>query len=669
MFRTEFIQLGAALSAFSGLLTPFLGRFVSQQRQRALESATKRISIRSLALLLLLSSLLCLSLFYLSANAESGRNVTTAALLSLACGVGIIADRIRLGFRGQFAFQALLSITAAAVGGRIEVTQGAVPILDVLFTAIFIIGIINAMAALNFMDGFGALAAFLASSCLAILFGVTTTDQAGLIFSLFLSGASLAFFLMHRPSAVGSLSDIGVMLLNTTLALLVIRAWNAAGAGVEFPPAFFLPMVLILPILLAGVHREQMTLRRRMRITTILIVAGHLPSWIPVALSADLRMPAVLTAVGSTILWTALITQRRPLRGWSLRVMAEPIADILRVAALTVALTTLASVVMTDPVLIVWSVGSSILTTALLIAMVYLWRKRASTNRMPDVIILGSAEEFRRVAEVVNRCGDLIGRRKLARCRINARSKHAPPAVRNYLRRGLTVLILDDDAGELAELRSYGDLVFATDCVLLRELLDRYNHVADYRFPFGEVLHNVVHRLIALVALIVLMPVWLAVAILIKLDDGGPIFFRQRRLGHNGRRFTLYKFRSMRVDAPRYGESPREKVDPRVTRIGRIIRKLSLDEIPQLFNVIKGDMRLVGPRPEMPFICAQYSPDQRRRLDIPPGVTGLWQISPHRNEPIHEHVEYDLAYRGARGPILDLAIMISTLLGGVKTGY
>jgi lipopolysaccharide/colanic/teichoic acid biosynthesis glycosyltransferase len=125
----------------------------------------------------------------------------------------------------------------------------------------------------------------------------------------------------------------------------------------------------------------------------------------------------------------------------------------------------------------------------------------------------------------------------------------------------------------------------------------------------------------------------------------------------------------MRVDAAKYGESPTTSADARVTRVGRVIRKLSLDELPQLINVLRGDMRLVGPRPEMPFICSRYTPHQRQRLLVPPGVTGLWQISPHRNAPIHDHVEYDLAYANARGPILDVAVVIATVLSALKSGF
>jgi lipopolysaccharide/colanic/teichoic acid biosynthesis glycosyltransferase len=125
----------------------------------------------------------------------------------------------------------------------------------------------------------------------------------------------------------------------------------------------------------------------------------------------------------------------------------------------------------------------------------------------------------------------------------------------------------------------------------------------------------------------------------------------------------------MSVDAPHYGLSPTSTLDARVTRVGRWIRMLSIDELPQLLNVVQGHMRLVGPRPEMPFICSRYTPQQRERLVVPPGLTGLWQISPHRNAPIHDHVEYDLAYGNARGPILDMAILVATVLTAIKSGF
>jgi exopolysaccharide biosynthesis polyprenyl glycosylphosphotransferase len=131
---------------------------------------------------------------------------------------------------------------------------------------------------------------------------------------------------------------------------------------------------------------------------------------------------------------------------------------------------------------------------------------------------------------------------------------------------------------------------------------------------------------------------------LVKFSSPGPIFFRQERVGKNGRLFAMYKFRSMYVDAPTYGYSPTLGADRRVTPIGRFLRRTSLDELPQLINVWLGQMSLVGPRPEMPFIVETYSPLQQQRLAVKPGITGLWQISADRAFLIHENIEYDMYY-------------------------
>ena len=132
--------------------------------------------------------------------------------------------------------------------------------------------------------------------------------------------------------------------------------------------------------------------------------------------------------------------------------------------------------------------------------------------------------------------------------------------------------------------------------------------------------------------------------VLVKLTSPGPVFFRQYRVGKDGRRFSICKFRTMYQDAPRYSCSPGAGDDLRVTPLGRFLRRTSLDEFPQLLNVLLGDMSLVGPRPEMPFIVAQYTPLQHRRLSVKPGITGLWQLSADRAFPIHENIEYDLYY-------------------------
>jgi lipopolysaccharide/colanic/teichoic acid biosynthesis glycosyltransferase len=161
--------------------------------------------------------------------------------------------------------------------------------------------------------------------------------------------------------------------------------------------------------------------------------------------------------------------------------------------------------------------------------------------------------------------------------------------------------------------------------------------------------------------LVMLFPIFILVAILIKLDSPGPVFFRHRRIGKDGDPFVLWKFRSMRTDVPEHEVSPRSVLDDRLTRIGRLIRRLSVDEMPQLINVIKGEMSLVGPRPEMPFIVASYRPADCERFFARPGITGLWQISPARAFPIHENLQYDLHYIHNQNFFLDCAIILRTV--------
>jgi len=165
---------------------------------------------------------------------------------------------------------------------------------------------------------------------------------------------------------------------------------------------------------------------------------------------------------------------------------------------------------------------------------------------------------------------------------------------------------------------------------------------------------------------IVLFPLFILVAALIKLDSSGPVFFRHHRVGKDGRHFVLWKFRSMRTEVPKYEKSPRSVEDVRLTRIGRLIRRTSIDEMPQLINVLKGEMSLVGPRPEMPFIVAQYHSLECERLAVKPGITGLWQISPARAFPIHENLQYDLHYIRNQNFFLDCAIILRTITAVIQ---
>jgi exopolysaccharide biosynthesis polyprenyl glycosylphosphotransferase len=168
--------------------------------------------------------------------------------------------------------------------------------------------------------------------------------------------------------------------------------------------------------------------------------------------------------------------------------------------------------------------------------------------------------------------------------------------------------------------------------------------------------------------LILLAPLFLLIAILIRLDSPGSALFVQKRVGRGGEIFEMFKFRSMHVDAPSYSASPTSSSDARITRIGRFLRRMNLDELPQLLNVFLGTMSLVGPRPEMPFLVEQNAAAHRERLRVIPGITGLWQLSADRSFPIHQNVEYDLYYIRNRSFVLDLAILAHTLFYAVGGG-
>ncbi len=166
--------------------------------------------------------------------------------------------------------------------------------------------------------------------------------------------------------------------------------------------------------------------------------------------------------------------------------------------------------------------------------------------------------------------------------------------------------------------------------------------------------------------ILMLSPILAAIALIVKLTSKGPVFFIQKRVGQKGRRFLFYKFRSMKVDSPVYAVTPKDKLDPRITPIGRFLRRSSLDELPQLFNVIKGEMSLVGPRPEMPFIVDHYNELHKQRLNVKPGITGLWQISADRKIAIHENMDYDMYYINNQSFLLDIVILAKTISSCLK---
>ena len=172
-------------------------------------------------------------------------------------------------------------------------------------------------------------------------------------------------------------------------------------------------------------------------------------------------------------------------------------------------------------------------------------------------------------------------------------------------------------------------------------------------------------------ALVVLSPLLVLVAILVKLTDWGPVFFVQTRIGKDGQPFNCLKFRSMRINAEREREALKNehadqrtfkmRRDPRITWIGRLIRKSSIDEMPQLWNVLRGDMSLVGPRPPCPNEVAMYGREDWGRLRVKPGLTCIWQVSGRGDLPFEQQLRMDLAYVDNRSLELDLKLLVSTI--------
>jgi len=196
---------------------------------------------------------------------------------------------------------------------------------------------------------------------------------------------------------------------------------------------------------------------------------------------------------------------------------------------------------------------------------------------------------------------------------------------------------------------------------------------------------NALQRLLdivfALTLILLLSPILIGVALAVRIESRGPAFFRQRRVGYREKEFTLFKFRSMRVDADPQGhqeyvtalikgegQNPnggRENlyklaVDNRITGVGRWIRRWSLDELPQLFNVVRGDMTLVGPRPAIPYEVAEYPSWYRERFSVKPGLTGYWQVSGRSERTYEEMVRLDIEYARRRSIGLDLSILVKT---------
>lgn len=194
---------------------------------------------------------------------------------------------------------------------------------------------------------------------------------------------------------------------------------------------------------------------------------------------------------------------------------------------------------------------------------------------------------------------------------------------------------------------------------------------ATIRFTY--LMKRLLDLVVSTLALVALSPVFLVTAIAIVIENPGPVFFVQIRVGRNGQHFRFYKFRSMIVNAEKIkaqlaaknessdGVIFKMKKDPRITHTGKIIRKFSIDELPQLINVLKGDMSLVGPRPPVPGEVAQYTLEQRKRLHAIPGITGLWQVSGRSDIPFTDQVRLDLEYIQSSGVLNDLHLLLKTI--------
>jgi len=219
--------------------------------------------------------------------------------------------------------------------------------------------------------------------------------------------------------------------------------------------------------------------------------------------------------------------------------------------------------------------------------------------------------------------------------------------------------------------------------------MDNISSFASARLRNQGRIYPLIKRLfdfmVSLVALILLSPILILIAVVIRLDSPGPSIFRQTRIGKGGKPFTCYKLRTMTDNADQtvyeqfikdvmHSESSsntdskdvpfRMKTgwnDPRITRVGRFLRVTSLDELPQLFNVLKGDMSLVGPRPDMPLSVEGYTESERRRLEVLPGITGLWQTSGRADLTVRQMFELDVRYVDQRSLWLDLKIFLKTI--------
>lgn len=195
---------------------------------------------------------------------------------------------------------------------------------------------------------------------------------------------------------------------------------------------------------------------------------------------------------------------------------------------------------------------------------------------------------------------------------------------------------------------------------------------SSMEFSFYEVIKRLIDVVCSFLGVLVLSPLFIIIAIIIKTTSKGPVFFSQKRVGKNGKEFDMYKFRSMVVNAEELKEKLaaqnemsgpmfKMKDDPRVTKVGKFIRKTSLDELPQLWNVLKGDMSLVGPRPSLPKEVAQFEEWMYKRLEVKPGLTCYWQVSGRNNIDFEDWMKLDIKYVEERSTWVDVKLIFKTV--------
>ena len=182
------------------------------------------------------------------------------------------------------------------------------------------------------------------------------------------------------------------------------------------------------------------------------------------------------------------------------------------------------------------------------------------------------------------------------------------------------------------------------------------------RKKIGFYIKRIFDVIISLISLIILFPVFIISAILIKLDSKGPVFFRQKRVGRNSKIFRIYKFRSMVTNAEKFGLGYAvKKDDPRITKVGKYLRLTGIDELPQILNVLKGEMSLVGPRPTLPYQVKKYTDWEKRRVEMRPGITSLMIITGHNKLSWPEKIKTDIYYIDHWSLWLDLKILFKTI--------